>query len=57
LKIGGGGITARQFMEGVVLSVLRSLGITRAELKSANARNAAAPANHSAEAASIVSAK
>src|SRR5271167_2374063 len=39
LKIGGGGITARQFMEGVVLSTMRSLGISRAELKSANAHN------------------
>ena len=38
LRVGGGGISARQFME-VVLSTLRSLGITRAELKSGQARN------------------
>jgi acyl-[acyl-carrier protein] desaturase len=38
LRIGGGGISARQFMEGVVLSTMRSLGITRAELKSGHAR-------------------
>jgi acyl-[acyl-carrier protein] desaturase len=43
LKVGGGGITARQFMEGVVLSTMRSLGITRAELKSGTARNEIAP--------------
>ena len=57
LKIGGGGISARQFMEGVVLSTLRSLGITRAELKSANARNCAQPLNDAATAASLASAK
>jgi acyl-[acyl-carrier-protein] desaturase len=57
LKFGGGGITARQFMEGVVLSTLRSLGITRAELKSANAHNAALPLNDAAAAASMESAK
>ena len=51
LKVGGGGITARQFMEGVVLSTLRSLGITRAELKSGQARNGLLPLNVSAEAA------
>jgi acyl-[acyl-carrier-protein] desaturase len=45
LKIGGGGITARQFMEGVVLSTMRSLGITRPELKSATAHNASIPAS------------
>jgi len=38
LRDGGGGISPRQFMEGVVLSTLRSLGITRAELKSRGAR-------------------
>ena len=57
LKIGGGGITARQFMESVVLSTLRSLGITRAELKSANAHNRALPINDTAAAASMESAK
>jgi acyl-[acyl-carrier-protein] desaturase len=57
LKLGGGGITARQFMEGVVLSTMRSLGITRAELKSATARNSALPLNDTAAAASMVSAK
>jgi len=50
LKIGGGGITARQFMEGVVLSTLRSLGITRSELKSGQARNEMLPLSDSAEA-------
>lgn len=34
LNFGGGGITAREFIERVVLSMLRSLGITRAELRS-----------------------
>ena len=57
LKFGGGGISARQFMEGVVLSTLRSLGITRAELKSATARNSALPLNDTAAAASMASAK
>ena len=38
LKIGEGGITPRQFMENVVLSTLRSLGISRSELKSARAQ-------------------
>ncbi|HLI80439.1 MAG TPA: acyl-ACP desaturase [Candidatus Binataceae bacterium] len=51
LRVGGGGITARQFMEGVVLSTLRSLGITRAELKSGQAHNQALPTTLSAEAA------
>ena len=37
LRSGGGGITPRQFMEGVVLSTQRSLGISRSELKSARA--------------------
>jgi len=37
LRTGGGGITARAFMEGVVLPTLRGLGITRAEIKSARA--------------------
>ncbi len=54
LKSGGGGITARQFMEGVVLSTLRSLGITRAELKSGQARRRPLSSNLSAEAAAIV---
>ena len=44
-------------MEGVVLSTLRSLGITRAELKSANARNDALPMNDATAAVSTVSAK
>jgi acyl-[acyl-carrier-protein] desaturase len=57
LKFGGGGITARQFMEGVVLSTLRSLGITRAELKSGQARNERFPLNGAGEAAAIASAK
>ena len=39
LKIGGGGISPRLFMEGVVLSTMRSLGISRTELKSATAHN------------------
>jgi acyl-[acyl-carrier-protein] desaturase len=42
LRDGGGGISPRQFMEGVVLSTLRSLGITRAELKSWQTSTAAA---------------
>src|SRR5208282_939890 len=37
LRSGGGGITARLFMEGVVLPTLRSLGIAREEIKSARA--------------------
>jgi acyl-[acyl-carrier-protein] desaturase len=53
LKIGGGGITARQFMQSVVLSTLRSLGISRAELKSANAHNGTLPINDTGAAASI----
>jgi acyl-[acyl-carrier-protein] desaturase len=57
LKIGGGGISARQFMEGVVLSTLRSLGISRAELKSANAHNDAMPMDVILEAPPMVSAK
>jgi acyl-[acyl-carrier-protein] desaturase len=57
LKVGGGGITARQFMEGVVLSTLRSLGITRAELKTGQTRNQSLPMNACPEAAAIVSAK
>jgi acyl-[acyl-carrier-protein] desaturase len=57
LKFGGGGITARQFMEGVVLSTLRSLGITRAELKSGQARNERFPLNGAGEASAIASAK
>jgi acyl-[acyl-carrier-protein] desaturase len=57
LKIGGGGITARQFMEGVVLSTLRSLGISRAELKTANAHNDALLTNVIVEAPAMVSAK
>jgi acyl-[acyl-carrier-protein] desaturase len=57
LKFGGGGITARQFMEGVVLSTLRSLGITRAELKSGQARNERFPLNGAGKADAIASAK
>jgi acyl-[acyl-carrier-protein] desaturase len=57
LRVGGGGITARQFMEGVVLSTLRSLGITRAELKSAQARNQVPPTAANAEAVALASAK
>jgi hypothetical protein len=38
-------------MEGVVLSTLRSLGITRSELKSGQARNEILPLSDSAEAA------
>jgi acyl-[acyl-carrier-protein] desaturase len=57
LKIGGGGITARQFMEGVVLTTLRSLGITRAELKSATAHNAARSAGYVDAPDSLASAK
>jgi acyl-[acyl-carrier-protein] desaturase len=57
LKIGGGGITARQFMEGVVLSTLRSLGISRAELKTANAHNDTLLANVMVEPSVMISAK
>jgi acyl-[acyl-carrier-protein] desaturase len=57
LKLGGGGISARQFMEGVVLTTLRSLGISRAELKSANAHNGVQPLNDTAAPVSIASAK
>jgi acyl-[acyl-carrier-protein] desaturase len=56
LKFGGGGITARQFMEGVVLSTLRSLGITRAELKTGQARNQMFPLNGAGGADAIASA-
>jgi acyl-[acyl-carrier-protein] desaturase len=49
LKTGEGGISARQFMEGVVLSTLRSLGITRGELKSARALAGMITATPSAE--------
>lgn len=45
LRTGGGGITPRQFMEGVVLSTQRSLGITRTELKLATAHNDAVRSN------------
>ncbi len=57
LKIGGGGITPRQFMEGVVLSTLRSLGVTRAELKLATAHNGAMPLNTATPAELTASAK
>ncbi len=57
LKTGGGGITARQFMEGVVLSTLRSLGITRGELKSARARAEISVTTPSAEFSLSASAK
>jgi acyl-[acyl-carrier-protein] desaturase len=51
LRVGGGGISARQFMEGVVLSTLRSLGITRAELKSGHAREKTSDTDRPASAA------
>ena len=57
LRVGGGGITARQFMEGVVLSTLRSLGITRAELKSGQARNEQQPKIIDADAVALAGAK
>jgi acyl-[acyl-carrier-protein] desaturase len=57
LRVGGGGISARQFMEGVVLSTLRSLGITRAELKSGQAQNQQQPMSIEADAAALASAK
>lgn len=57
LKFGGGGISARQFMESVVLTTLRSLGITRAELKAATAHNSALPLNDPVAEVSMVSAK
>ncbi len=57
LKIGAGGISPRLFMEGVVLSTMRSLGISRAELKSATARNDALPLNHPVAEVSMTSAK
>jgi acyl-[acyl-carrier-protein] desaturase len=57
LKLGGGGISARQFMEGVVLTTLRSLGISRGELKSANAHNSAQPLPDTAAPVLIASAK
>jgi len=39
LKTGGGGVSPRQFMGQVVLPTLRSLGISRSELKSAQAQD------------------
>ncbi len=57
LRVGGGGISARQFMEAVVLSTLRSLGITRAELKSGQARNERQPMSINADSAALASAK
>jgi acyl-[acyl-carrier-protein] desaturase len=57
LKVGGGGISPRQFVEAVVMSTLRSLGISRSELKSANAHNAALRIIPAPEAAAMVSAK
>jgi acyl-[acyl-carrier-protein] desaturase len=57
LRVGGGGINARQFMEGVVLTTLRSLGITRAELKSGQAQNQQQPISIDADAAALASAK
>lgn len=57
LKFGGGGISARQFMEGVVLSTLRSLGISRAELKSATEHNAILPMQLVAEEEVLVPAR
>ena len=57
LRVGGGGISARQFMEGVVLSTLRSLGITRAELKSGQAHNQQRPMSIDAGATALAAAK
>jgi acyl-[acyl-carrier-protein] desaturase len=57
LRDGGGGISPRQFMEGVVLSTLRSLGITRAELKSGQALNDQLKASAHIEASELASAK
>ena len=57
LRVGGGGISARQFMEGVVLSTLRSLGITRAELKLAKARDQVRPTAANAEVVALAAAK
>lgn len=57
LKVGGGGISPRQFMEGVVLSTLRSLGITRPELKAGQSRNERMPINIEAEAVALSTAK
>jgi acyl-[acyl-carrier-protein] desaturase len=57
LKTGGGGISPRQFVEAVVLPTLRSLGITRAELKSGQARNATLPSSVDTETSALVSAK
>ena len=50
LKTGGGGVSPRQFMGQVVLPTLRSLGISRSELKSAQAQDRMA-----AEAARLLS--
>jgi len=44
-------------MESVVLTTLRSLGITRAELKSGAAHNSALPLNDPVVEVSMVSAK
>jgi acyl-[acyl-carrier protein] desaturase len=57
LRVGGGGISARQFMEGVVLSTLRGLGITRAELKSGQGHKQRAASAPDAVAVGVTSAK
>jgi acyl-[acyl-carrier-protein] desaturase len=57
LRDGGGGISPRQFMEGVVLSTLRSLGITRAELKSGHARHEPIPICPAGDLVPLASAK
>jgi acyl-[acyl-carrier-protein] desaturase len=49
LRVGGGGITPRQFTERAVLSTLRALGTTRSELRGALSSETSAP---NAEAAS-----
>src|SRR5580704_466264 len=57
LRDGGGGISPRQFMEGVVLSTLRSLGITRAELKSGHTPSEPMPSCPAADLVPLASAK
>ncbi len=57
LRDGGGGISPRQFMEGVVLSTLRSLGITRAELKSGHGRQGSIPTSPAADVVPLPAAK
>jgi acyl-[acyl-carrier-protein] desaturase len=57
LKIGEGGITPRQFMESVVLTTLRSVGISRSELKAARAQSAMLAATATPDPALHLSAK